>query len=614
MKNIKKFIKYLIPYKAYVVFYIIFTVFYAVFSSLSMLSLMPVLDVMFNDKNIKIYKKPIIKTFDDLNKDKLGDYINYWVTKNNDEGNTLTTLLWMMGFMLIAFFLKNLFSYLSMVYMTYINNGVLKDIRTDVYEKVTTLNISFFSGEKKGDLISRMTADIATIKASFMSSIIMVTREPLTLISTIASMLWISWKLTIFVLVFIPISGFLISRLGRTIKSIAGNIFAMEGNLLSKIEETLGGISIIKNFTAENYFRNKFDEAAEEINTMNNVIGARMALAGPLSEFLGILVISVLFVYGGTLVLVEKSISGGAFITYMGLAYLILTPAKAMAKASHAIQAGNAASERVQFILEAENPLKDINNASVIQEFNHEIKFNNISFKYDNEYVLKDFSLTLPKGKTVALVGESGSGKSTLAKLITRFYDVNEGTITFDGVNIKNVTTKSLRQQMGIVAQDSILFNDSISNNISLGIENTNENSIIHAAKIANAHNYISEFPEGYNTNVGDGGSSLSGGQRQRVAIARAVMKNPPIMILDEATSALDTESEKVVQDALENMMENKTSLVIAHRLSTVKNADLIVVMKKGRIVEQGTHQELLSFDGTYTNLVKLQSLEISNI
>jgi subfamily B ATP-binding cassette protein MsbA len=575
---------------------------------------MPVLDVMFNDKNIKIYKKPIINTFDDLNKDKLGDYINYWVTKNNDEGNTLTTLLWMMGFMLIAFFLKNLFSYLSMVYMTYINNGVLKDIRTDVYEKVTTLNISFFSGEKKGDLISRMTADIATIKASFMSSIIMVTREPLTLISTIASMLWISWKLTIFVLVFIPISGFLISRLGRTIKSIAGNIFAMEGNLLSKIEETLGGISIIKNFTAENYFRNKFDKAAEEINTMNNVIGARMALAGPLSEFLGILVISVLFVYGGTLVLVEKSISGGAFITYMGLAYLILTPAKAMAKASHAIQAGNAASERVQFILEAENPLKDINNASVIQEFNHEIKFNNISFKYDNEYVLKDFSLTLPKGKTVALVGESGSGKSTLAKLITRFYDVNEGTITFDGINIKNVTTKSLRQQMGIVAQDSILFNDSISNNISLGIENTNENSIIHAAKIANAHNYISEFPEGYNTNVGDGGSSLSGGQRQRVAIARAVMKNPPIMILDEATSALDTESEKVVQDALENMMENKTSLVIAHRLSTVKNADLIVVMKKGRIVEQGTHQELLSFDGTYTNLVKLQSLEISNI
>ena len=614
MKNLKKFLKYLVPYKLYAILYITFTVLYAAFSSLSMLSLMPVLDVMFNDDTVKIYDKPIINGFSDLNKEKLGNTLNYWVTKNNDEGNTLTTLLWMMGLMLIAFFLKNLFGYFSMVYMTYINNGVLKDIRTDVYHKVTTLNISFFSGEKKGDLISRMTTDITTIKASFMSAIIMVTREPLTLISTIIGMLWISWKLTIFVLIFIPISGLLISRLGRTIKSIAGNIFAMEGELLSNIEETLGGISIIKNFTAETFFRNKFKDSVGEINIMNNVIGARMAMAGPLSEFLGILVISALFVYGGSLVLIEKSISGGAFITYMGMAYLILTPAKAMAKASHAIQAGNAASDRVQFILDAVNPLKDTENAEVISSFNKEIKFNNVSFKYDNEYVLHDFSLTVPKGKTVALVGESGSGKSTLAKLITRFYDVNEGSITFDDVNIKDVTTKSLRQQMGIVAQDSILFNDTIANNISLGIDNTTEEAIIHAAKIANAHNYISEFPEGYNTNVGDGGNSLSGGQRQRVAIARAVMKNPPIMILDEATSALDTESEKVVQDALENMMENKTSLVIAHRLSTVKNADLIVVMKKGRIVEQGTHQELLSMNGTYTNLVKLQSLEISNI
>jgi subfamily B ATP-binding cassette protein MsbA len=614
MKNLKKFLKYLIPYKVYVVLYITFTVFYAAFSSLSMLSLWPVLDVMFKDDAVKIYKKPIINSFNDLNKEKLGDYLNYWVTKNNDEGNTLTTLLWMMGFMLIAFFFKNLFGYLSMVYMTYLNNGVLKDLRTDVYHKVTTLNISFFSGEKKGDLISRMTADITTIKASFMSAIIMVTREPLTLISTLIAMFVISWKLTIFVLIFIPLSGLLISRLGKTIKSIASNIFAMEGNLLSNIEETLGGISVIKNFTAETFFRKKFHNSVGEINSMNNIIGARLAMAGPLSEFLGVLVISVLFVYGGSLVLIEKSISGGAFITYMGMAYLILTPAKAMAKASHAIQGGNAASDRVQFILNAENPLKDKENASVISTFNKEIKFNNISFKYDNEYVLHNFSLTIPKGKTIALVGESGSGKSTLAKLITRFYDVNEGNITFDGVDIRDVTTKSLRQQMGIVAQDSILFNDSIASNISLGIENVSNEQIVAASKIANAHNYIIEFPEAYDTNVGDGGNSLSGGQRQRVAIARAVIKNPPIMILDEATSALDTESEKVVQDALENMMENKTSLVIAHRLSTVKNADLIVVMKKGRIVEQGTHQELLKMNGTYTNLVKLQSLEISNI
>lgn len=444
-----------------------------------------------------------------------------------------------------------------------------------------------------------------------MNAIIMIGREPLTLIFTLATMIWISWKLTIFVLIFLPISGILISRLGRTIKSISGDVFALEGQLLSRIEETLGGIKIIKNFTAEKYFGNKFIEQSEEINIINNVIGGRMSVAGPLSEFLGIIAISVIFVYGGSLVLIDQSLTGATFITYMALAYQILTPAKAIAKASHAIQGGNAASERVQFILDAPNPLKDNKGAQVIKDFNSEIKFNNISFKYDGEYVLKDFNLTIPKGKTVALVGESGSGKSTLANLVTRFYDVNEGSITYDGVDIRDVTSKSLRSQMGIVAQDSILFNDTIKNNISLGIENAQDEDIFNAAKIANAHDFIMEFPQQYENPVGDGGGLLSGGQRQRVAIARAVMKNPPIMILDEATSALDTESEKVVQDALENMMQNRTSIVIAHRLSTVKNADLIVVMKKGRIVEQGTHQELLSKKGIYTNLVSLQSLEI---
>jgi subfamily B ATP-binding cassette protein MsbA len=312
------------------------------------------------------------------------------------------------------------------------------------------------------------------------------------------------------------------------------------------------------------------------------------------------------------LVLVEQSLSGGAFIAYMGLAYQILTPAKAITKAHHALQGGNAAYERIAFILDAENPLKDKPDAQIITAFNQEIKFNNISFKYKEEYVLKNFNLTVPKGKTIALVGESGSGKSTLANLLTRFYDVSEGSITFDGVDIKNVTSKSLREQMGIVAQDSILFNDTIANNISLGIVEANEEKIIKAAKIANAHNFISEFPNKYQNNVGDGGSLLSGGQRQRIAIARAVLKNPPIMILDEATSALDSESEKLVQEAIENMMENRTSIVIAHRLSTIQNADLIVVMKKGSIVEQGTHEELLNMNGTYTKLVSLQSLEVS--
>ena len=611
MKNLKRFTKYLIPYKFNFGASIFFNFLYSLFSALSMLSLMPVMNVLFKDGE-KIHIKPKITSIADLDKENLENYINYFITNNSETNGPLSTLLWMMLFMILAFFLKNLFSYMSMLYMTYLNNGVLKDLRNEVYTKVVSLNVSFFSAEKKGDLMARMTTDLATIKISFMSAIMMIGREPLTLIFTLVTMLWISWKLTIFVLIFLPISGFLISRLGRTIKKISGNVFALEGQLLANIEETLGGIKIIKNFTAESFFGSKFYKQSEEINTINNVIGGRMASAGPLSEFLGIIAISVIFVYGGTLVLIEESLTGATFITYMALAYQILTPAKAIAKASHAIQGGNAASERVQFILDAVNPLKDKPNSKVITEFNKEIQFNNISFKYDGEYVLKNFSLTVPKGKTIALVGESGSGKSTLANLITRFYDVSEGSITFDGVDIKDITTQSLRQQMGIVAQDSILFNETIKQNISLGIKNPNEEDIINASKVANAHNFIMEFPNKYENSVGDGGGLLSGGQRQRVAIARAVMKNPPIMILDEATSALDTESEKVVQDALEKMMQNRTSIVIAHRLSTVKNADLIVVMKKGEIIEKGTHEELINKNGSYANLVNLQSLEIN--
>ncbi|MEW4923983.1 ABC transporter ATP-binding protein [Algibacter sp. 2305UL17-15] len=610
MKNFKRFLKYLVAYRRYQIKSIIFNILYAFFSSLSMLSLLPMIKVLFEEGE-KLRVKPVFNGMKDFDLNYLENYLNYFITTTRDTKGALVTLIIVVGFVLCAFLLKNLFSYLSIVYMTYLNNGILKDLRQDVYHKVISLNVGFFSNERKGDLIARMTSDINTIKTSFMSVLMMI-REPLTIIFTLAAMIAISWKLTVFVFFFIPISGFLISKLGKTIKSQSGDIYALEGGLLSNIEETLGGIKIIKNFTSENYFSNKFNDFSENINTLNNVVGKKMSLAVPASEFLGILVISVLLIYGGSLVLVEQSLSGGAFIAYMGLAYQILTPAKAITRANHALQGGNAAYERVAFILDAENPLKDIPNAKVITEFDKEIKFNNISFKYKDEYVLKDFNLTVPKGKTIALVGESGSGKSTLANLVTRFYDVNEGNITFDGVDIRDVTTKSLREQMGIVAQDSILFNDTIANNISLGIDVKDNQRIIDAAKVANAHNFICEFPKKYENNVGDGGSLLSGGQRQRIAIARAVMKNPPIMILDEATSALDTESEKLVQDALVNMMENRTSLVIAHRLSTIQKADLIVVMKKGRIVEQGTHEELLKKKGTYNNLVALQSLEVN--
>ncbi|WP_010182814.1 ABC transporter ATP-binding protein [Aquimarina agarilytica] len=610
MKNFKRFLKYVLPYKKYQFLSILFNVLYALFSSISMLSLLPMIKVLFEDGE-KIREKPVLNGISNFDLDYFENYLNYFITNTNETKGPLATLIWMVVFVLSTFLLKNLFSYLSIIYMTYLNNGILKDLRQDVYRKVISLNVSFFSNERKGDLIARMTSDINTIKASFMSVLMMI-REPLTIVFTLIAMVYISWKLTVFVFIFIPISGFLISKLGKSIKSQSGDIFAMEGELLSNIEETLGGIRVVKNFTSENYFVKRFTDFTNTINEMNNSIGKKMSLAAPSSEFLGIFVISIILIYGGSLVLIEKTLSGGAFIAYMGLAYQILTPAKAITKANHALQGGNAAYDRVAFILDAKNPLKDKPSAKIITDFTKEIKFNNISFKYKDEYVLRDFNLTVPKGKTIALVGESGSGKSTLANLITRFYDVTEGNITFDGVDIKDVTSKSLREQMGIVAQDSILFNDTIGNNISLGVDSPKQEDIEAAAKIANAHNFISEFPKKYDNPVGDGGGMLSGGQRQRVAIARAVMKNPPIMILDEATSALDTESEKIVQDALENMMENRTSIVIAHRLSTIQNADLIVVMKKGRIVEQGSHEELLNMSGTYANLVRLQSLEVN--
>ncbi|MFA9188292.1 ABC transporter ATP-binding protein [Flavobacterium sp. FBOR7N2.3] len=610
MKNFKRFLKYLVPHRRNLIISIVFNVLYAFFSAISMLSLFPLMKVLFSDGE-KVHVKPVYEGFKSLDKSYLENSLNYFITHNTETNGALSTLIWMVVFVLTTFLLKNLFNFISIVYMTYLNNGILKDLRNDVYQKVISLPVSFFSNERKGDLISRMTSDINTIKSAFLSILMMVS-EPLTIVFTLASMLFISWKLTIFVFLFLPVSGFLISRMSKSIKSQSGDIFSLEGHLLSDIEETLGGIKVIKNFTSEQFFIRRYFNSTEYINNLNNKIGVRMSLAGPMSEFLGIFVISILLVYGGSLVLIDGSMSGSAFIAYMGLAYQILTPAKAITKANQALMGGNAAYERVAFILDATNPLKDNLDAIAITEFKNEIKFTNVSFKYDSEYVLRDFNLTVPKGKRVALVGESGSGKSTLANLVTRLYDVTEGSITFDGVNIKEVTTDSLRKQMGIVAQDSILFNDTIANNISLSIDNPNMEAIISAAKVANAHNFISEFPEQYNSPVGDGGGMLSGGQRQRVAIARAVMKNPPIMILDEATSALDTESEKLVQVGLENMMENRTSIVIAHRLSTIQNADLIVVMSKGRIVEQGTHEELLKRKGNYANLVSLQSLEVN--
>jgi subfamily B ATP-binding cassette protein MsbA len=429
------------------------------------------------------------------------------------------------------------------------------------------------------------------------------------IIFTIIFMLALSAKLTIFVFIFIPISGFIISRVGKRLKKQSDKVQTEQGYFLSLIEETLGSLKIIKGFNAEDRIQNKFEGSTSRFFKYSNRLLNRRNLASPISEFLGICVIAILLWYGGNMVLIDQTLDASDFLVYMGLAYNILTPAKAIAKASYSIKKGDAAAARILEILETETSIADLPQATIAKPFSKEIAIHNISFSYEKENVLHNFTTTIPKGHTVALVGQSGSGKSTIANLITRFYDVNQGSIVLDGVDIRKLTKKSLRNQMGLVTQDAILFNDSVRNNINLGYSTATDQEVIEALKIANAWEFVKDLPQGLDTTIGDGGNKLSGGQKQRLSIARAVLKNPPIMILDEATSALDTESEQLVQKALENMMKNRTSIVIAHRLSTIQNADTILVMQKGQIVEQGKHQELLAAKGMYHKLVAMQSL-----
>lgn len=464
--------------------------------------------------------------------------------------------------------------------------------------------------------MARMLGDVNEVKNSFFNILELVIKEPMTIVFTIGAMVVISFKLTLFVFIFIPISGFIISKIGKTLKAKSKKAQNENGYLISIVEETLGGLKVVKSYNAEESFTTKFNNSIQKLYKLTNSIGRKNNLSSPMSEFMGIVVIAILLWYGGNMVLVETFadgsplLEGSKFIAYMGLAYNILTPAKAISKASYQVKNGLAAAERVFEVLETENTITSKENAIVATGFTDKITIENINFKYEDEYVLQHFSLTVPKGKTIALVGQSGSGKSTIANLLTRFYDVNEGTIKIDGVDIKDLDIHSLRNLLGLVTQDSILFNDTIKNNITLGKENVTDEEIIEALKIANAYEFVKDLPNGIETNIGDAGGKLSGGQKQRLSIARAVLKNPPIMILDEATSALDTESEKFVQIALENMMQNRTSIVIAHRLSTIQKADSIVVMQKGQIVEQGTHTELLAKDGAYAKLVMMQSFE----
>ena len=586
---------------------IFFNILYALFSSLSFVALIPMLEVLF-DAGARIYEKPVYKGISGASV-YFKEYLNYQVTQHTG-GDPVQALFYIIGLVLFLFFLKNIFSYLAIVFISLLRNGVLRDLRNMMYKKIISLPISYFSEKRKGDVISRITTDINEFQASYLSILELIVKEPLTIIFTIIIMCGISLKLTIFVFLFIPIAGLAISRVGKTLKKHSGRVQSEQGFFLSLIEETLSGLRIIKSFNAQEVFIKRFTDSTQRFNSYANNLSYRQNLASPISEFLGILVIGILLWYGGTMVLIDETLGGSEFVAYMGLAYNILTPAKEISKAAYRLRQGDAAALRVLEVIHAQNPIFDKENAIEKTDFQAAISLKNISFKYDNEYVLKDFSLEIPKGKTVALVGQSGSGKSTIANLIARFYDVNEGAITFDGIDIRDLKIHSLRDLIGIVSQDSILFNDSITNNLLIGKTSATEAEIKEAAKVANAYDFIEALPDKFQTNIGDMGGKLSGGQKQRLSIARAVLKNPPIMILDEATSALDTESEKLVQNALEKMMMNRTSLVIAHRLSTIQNADIIVVMEKGKIIEQGNHASLMAKNGTYRKLVEMQSFQ----
>ena len=607
MNYFKKILRYAYPYKKYAFLNIFFNILYALFSTLSFVALIPVLEIIFSNQRT-LGPKPVYESITNL-KDYSQEYLNYFIIESINNLGEFKVLMYMVGIIISLFLLKNLSNYLALFYATFLRNGVLKDLRNALYSKVVSFPLAFYSEKRKGDTISRLSGDVDEVKNSVLSVLEMIVREPLTIIASLIFMLFISAKLTLFVFLFLPISGFFISKVGKTLKKKSLKVQQEQGVFLSILEETMGGLRIIKAFHAEELFQKKFEDSNERFYKHSNQVMNRQNLASPLSELLGIITIGILLVYGGYLVFIDETLEASFFIGYIMLAYNILTPAKAIAKASYSLKRANGSAERILELLEAENTITDIENPVQKEDFDTTISIKNISFKYEDQYVLKDFSLEIPKGKTVALVGQSGSGKSTIANLLTRFYDVNKGSIEIDGVDIKNISKKSLRGLMGIVSQDSILFNDSVANNLKLGKPLATDAELMEAAEISNSYEFIKNLPDGFNTNIGDSGNKLSGGQKQRLSIARAVLKNPPIMILDEATSALDTESERLVQDALEKMMQNRTSIVIAHRLSTIQNADNIVVLSKGEIVEQGKHQELLEKKGVYYNLVEMQSL-----
>ena len=606
VKNYLRLLGFIKPYKGKAGLSVFFNVLTVVFSLFSLTMIVPFLNVLFSQERHyvlmpwKVSAKNLLNNF------------NFYLSNYVDEHGQLEALLLISLLVVVMFFLKNITRYMAMYYLAPIRNGVVRDIRRDVYGKILRLPIGYFTDERKGDLMARMTNDVQEVEWGIMNSLEAAFREPLNIIIFLITMFTMSPELTTFVLVLLPIAGLIIGRIGKSLKKKSIQAQEKMGELLSNIEETLGGLRIIHAFTAEETSAARFGELNNQHYKLMNRIGRRRDLASPVSEFLGTVVMTIVMYFGGRLVLGQgASLEPSEFIAFIAIFSQLITPAKSLTTAWYNIQKGLASSERIYKILDAEIAVKDPENPAAAKPFEDKIRFDHVSFAYrkgDDGYVLKDVTLNIPKGKTVALVGQSGSGKTTLADMLPRYYDTDKGAIYIDDINIRDKRIKDLRSLMGIVTQESILFNDTVFNNIAFGMSNVKEEDVINAAKVANAHDFISAMPQGYHTPIGDRGSKLSGGQRQRLSIARAVLKNPPILILDEATSALDTESERLVQDALIKLMKQRTTLVIAHRLSTIVHADEIIVMQKGEIVERGTHQELIAQSGYYKRLFDLQA------
>jgi subfamily B ATP-binding cassette protein MsbA len=604
MKDFLKLLRRFIPpYKRELILNIVYNILSAVFGAFSFGLLIPALEILFSTKELVNEQVSWEFSLDSI-LNNFNFYISQVITRFGHE----RALVYIGVFIVFMVFLKVLFTYLSNYEMIEIRNGVVRDIRLMIYKKILRLPLGYFSEERKGDIMARMTGDVTEVENSIMNSLDMMIKNPILIVISVGVMFYMSWSLTIFVFVMFPIAGFIIGRIGRSLKKESRIGQNKMGDILSLIEEDLSGLRVIKSFNAEESATTRFEiENQSYFLTMNRLMWKRF-LAQPVSEFLGTAVIMIVMWYGGKLILNnESSLNAAAFIGYLAFFYNIINPAKAFSTALYSVEKGLASMERIDKILLAKSNITDKPDAVEITAFERQISYENVSFAYNSSPVLNNLSLTIEKGKTIALVGQSGSGKTTLVDLLPRFWDVVGGRITIDGVDIRDMKMKSLRNLIGNVNQEPILFNDTIFNNIAFGMEKATMVEVIAAAKIANAHNFIIETETGYGTKIGDRGDKLSGGQKQRISIARAVLNNPPILILDEATSALDTESEKLVQEALTNLMKNRTSLVIAHRLSTIKNADMICVLHKGEIVEQGTHEELLALKGRYKKLHKMQ-------